>query len=68
MLRAHVTFRVALSQRERGASAVEYALIVALIAALIIGVVATLGDRLADALQSVIDQLPGGAALRRPGG
>ena len=39
---------------ERGASAVEYAMFVALIAAVIIGTVVVLGERVFDAFDSVI--------------
>ncbi|GAB3858668.1 hypothetical protein GCM10028801_19070 [Nocardioides maradonensis] len=42
---------------ERGASAVEYGLLVALIAAVIISVVVVLGGKLSDAFQTVVDQL-----------
>jgi len=41
--------------RERGASAVEYGLLVALIAAVIVVVVATLGTQISTAFQSVTD-------------
>lgn len=47
---------------ERGATAVEYGLMVALIAAVIVGVVATLGTEIQGAFQTVIDQMPGGTA------
>lgn len=42
---------------ERGATAVEYGLLVALIAAVIIGVVMILGDEIGNAFQSIVDQL-----------
>lgn len=42
---------------ERGATAVEYGLLVALIAAVIVGIVATLGTKISDAFTSVSDQL-----------
>jgi pilus assembly protein Flp/PilA len=38
---------------ERGATAVEYGLLVALIAAVIVGVVVTLGDNISDAFGKV---------------
>ena len=38
----------ALREEERGATAVEYGLIVALIAAIIIGIVATLGEKVSE--------------------
>jgi pilus assembly protein Flp/PilA len=44
--------------RERGATAVEYGLLVALIAAVIVGVVATLGTQITAAFQTVVDALP----------
>ena len=43
---------------ERGATAVEYGLLVALIAAVIVGVVATLGLQIQAAFQTVVDALP----------
>ena len=42
---------------EKGATAVEYGLIVALIAAAIVAIVATLGGQIADAFQAVVDEL-----------
>lgn len=47
-----------LRTEEEGATAVEYGLIVALIAAIIVGIVATLGGQIADAFQTVVDELP----------
>lgn len=46
-----------LRRDERGATAVEYGLLVALIAAVIIGVVTILGGQIKDAFQSVVDGL-----------
>lgn len=43
---------------EKGATAVEYGLLVALIAAVIVGVVATLGGQITAAFQTVVDALP----------
>jgi pilus assembly protein Flp/PilA len=43
---------------EKGATAVEYGLMVGLIAVVIITVVATLGDQLAALFQDVSDELP----------
>lgn len=43
---------------EKGATAVEYGLLVALIAAVIIGVVATLGTQIQVAFQTIVDELP----------
>lgn len=45
--------------RERGATAVEYGLIVALIAAVIVVIVATLGDQINDAFTTVSDEIEG---------
>lgn len=45
-------------RRDRGATAVEYGLLVGLIAVAIIVVVATLGDQLANLFQDVSDELP----------
>ena len=42
-----------LNRDDRGATAVEYGLIVALIAAVIIGIVVTLGKQVADAFSTV---------------
>ena len=41
------------AQREKGATAVEYGLMVALIAAVIVGVVAALGGKINDAFGTV---------------
>jgi pilus assembly protein Flp/PilA len=43
----------ALQRGDRGATAVEYGLMVALIAAVIVGVVAALGNKINDAFTSV---------------
>lgn len=45
-------------QNERGATAVEYGLMVALIAAIIVAVVALLGEEIQAAFQTVVDALP----------
>ena len=45
-------------RNERGATAVEYGLMVALIAAIIVGVVATLGTEINAAFQTVVNALP----------
>lgn len=42
---------------ERGATAVEYGLLIALIAAVIVGVVALLGDDIAGAFDSTNDEI-----------
>ena len=46
------------ARNERGATAVEYGLMVALIAAIIVGVVALLGEQIQAAFQTVVDALP----------
>ena len=43
---------------ERGATAVEYGMIDALIAAVIVTVVATLGTQIQAAFQKIVDNLP----------
>jgi len=48
----------ALREEERGATAVEYGLIVALIAAVIIGIVGTLGGKINSNFETVNNQLP----------
>ena len=44
-------------ERERGATAVEYGMLVALIAAFLVAVVILLRDAIAGAFQSVVDAL-----------
>jgi pilus assembly protein Flp/PilA len=51
--------RVRRSGRDRGATAVEYGLLVALIAIVIIGGVTLLGDRLGGLFNTVAGLLPG---------
>jgi pilus assembly protein Flp/PilA len=48
------------SQSEKGATAVEYGIMVALIAAVIIAVVTALGLEVQAAFQAVVDALPFG--------
>lgn len=43
---------------DRGATAVEYGLLVALIAAVIVAIVSTLGGQIQSAFQTVSDALP----------
>ena len=57
MLNHFVKFKIALTNRERGATAVEYGLMVALIAIVIIAAVALIGTRLNANLQEVADSL-----------
>ncbi len=54
-----ITRTLDVTRNERGATAVEYGLLVALIAAVIIVVVQTLGTQIAAAFQTVVDQLAG---------
>ncbi|HET7474525.1 MAG TPA: Flp family type IVb pilin [Dermatophilaceae bacterium] len=65
MLRHAVRFQLraqdvmsALKERERGATAVEYGLLVALIAAVIVGVVVTLGTKVNAGFTKVDGKLP----------
>jgi pilus assembly protein Flp/PilA len=53
-----VTLRESLRDDERGATAVEYGVMVALIAAVIVGVVTTLGSEVKAAFQKVVDAIP----------
>ena len=54
-LYASITAR--LHTRDRGATAVEYGLLVALIAAVIVAIVLVLGQRVSTAFQSVSDAI-----------
>ena len=61
MLTRLVKFQTAMfhaKNAERGATAVEYGLMVALIAAVIVAIVATLGGQIEAAFNTVSDQLP----------
>ncbi|MHC5558551.1 Flp family type IVb pilin [Kocuria sp. U4B] len=49
-----------LTREEKGATAVEYGLIVGLIAVAIIGTLVLLGPRLNTLFQNILTQLPGG--------
>jgi pilus assembly protein Flp/PilA len=51
------TTHVSEFKNERGATAVEYGLMVALIAAVIVAVVALLGTEIRDAFQTVLDEI-----------
>lgn len=53
MLKVLIKFQ----NRERGATAVEYGIMVALIAAVIVGIVATLGTEIETAFNDVVDEL-----------
>jgi pilus assembly protein Flp/PilA len=57
MLKSLVKFQARVATRERGATAVEYGIMVALIAAVIVGIVATLGDQIQTAFQEVSDTI-----------
>lgn len=58
-----ITNRIAMltADRERGAAAVEYGLLVALIAAVIVFVVGALGGQVRTAFCTVVSALPGGS-------
>jgi len=56
-LRAAEFFRRLLTRDDRGATAVEYGLIVALIAAVIIAVVALLGTAVSSAFNNIVSQM-----------
>ena len=56
MLRYIAKLQTRLSQ-DRGATAVEYGLLVALIAAIIVGAVGILGTTIRDAFQTVLGEL-----------
>lgn len=57
MAGAH-TLQRRFENREKGATAVEYGIMVALIAVVIIGLVTTLGGQIKAAFQSIVDALP----------
>ena len=57
MLRPLARLTSRLHTRERGATAVEYGLLVALIAAVIVGIVLVLGRQVSTAFQSVSDAI-----------
>jgi len=48
-----------LMDSDEGATAVEYGVMVALIAAVIVGIVAILGEQIADAFQTIVTELGG---------
>jgi pilus assembly protein Flp/PilA len=53
MLKAFTKLRTRLALRDKGATAVEYGLLVALIAAVVVAVVLVLGRQVSNAFQSV---------------
>src|SRR3712207_108887 len=57
LIRLACTLRASLRSDDRGATAVEYGLMVALIAVVIIGAVILLGDNLSDMFGGVADQV-----------
>jgi len=57
LAKVQTTIFHARTAKERGATAVEYGLMVALIAAVIVAVVATLGGQVKDAFQTVSDSI-----------
>ena len=58
MLKALTKLQARMTTRDKGATAVEYGLLVALIAAAIVVVVTALGTQITAAFQSVVDVLP----------
>lgn len=61
MLELYVRLQSLLTvQKEKGATAVEYGIMVALIAAVIVAIVATLGGQVAEGFQRVVDALTAG--------
>ena len=58
MLKALTKLQARMTTRDKGATAVEYGLLVALIAAAIVVVVTALGTQITAAFQSVVDALP----------
>jgi len=50
------------AKKERGATMVEYGIMVALIAAICIAVITTLGGQVQAAFQKIVDALPGGGS------
>jgi pilus assembly protein Flp/PilA len=62
MLQTFITLMLAgRKDDEKGATAVEYGLLVALIAAIIIGTVVVLGGQINTAFQTIVTELGGGA-------
>jgi pilus assembly protein Flp/PilA len=57
MTRLLASIHTRLHTRERGATAVEYGLLVALIAAVIVAIVLVLGRQVSNAFQSVADTI-----------
>jgi len=57
MLKALTKLQTRLATRDKGATAVEYGLLVALIAAIIVVVVALLGTRVSTAFQTVTNAI-----------
>lgn len=63
---AALTDRVRRTHADRGATAVEYGLLVALIAAVIIGVVVIFGTKISDIFSSTANKLPSGTTSTTP--
>jgi pilus assembly protein Flp/PilA len=55
-------YLLAIRHEERGATAVEYGMLVALIAAVIVAVVVVLGEQIRDAFDAISGELGGGDA------
>ena len=58
MLKALTKLQARMTARDKGATAVEYGLLVALIAAVIVVVVTQLGTQITAAFQTVVNALP----------
>jgi pilus assembly protein Flp/PilA len=56
MLKALTKLQVRMTTRDKGATAVEYGLLVALIAAVIVGVVGTIGGQIQNAFNNLVGQ------------
>jgi pilus assembly protein Flp/PilA len=54
MLKALTKLQVRMTTRDKGATAVEYGLLVALIAAVIVGVVGTIGGQIQNAFNNLV--------------
>ena len=68
MLSLYTNLAIRLRREEKGATAVEYGIMVGLIAVVIIAVVVILGPQLAAMFQGVSDQLPAAPTTSAPAG
>lgn len=58
-----LSVRLQTLRSEKGATAVEYGIMVALIAVVIISVVIVLGEEIRDTFKNVVNSIPGGKSL-----